>query len=84
MPTNKMKEPTVYLKRYITNHPSAMLSGNTYFEITKIEGAVFFEVSKEENSKDIKYVSVGDRLTMDQAYQCSIDAHAIVEPVYPN
>jgi len=79
-----MKEPVVYFKRYTTTHPSAMLSGNTYFEITKIEGAVFFEVTKEENSKDIKYVSVGDRLTMDQAYQCSIDAHAIVEPVYPN
>ena len=79
-----MKEPTVYFKRYISTHPSAMLSGDTYFEITKIEGAVFFEVTKEENSKSLKYVSVGDRLTMDQAYQCSIDAHAIVEPVYPN
>ena len=79
-----MKEPIVHLKRYISTHPSAMLSGNKYFEITKIEGAVFFEVTKEENSKSLKYVSVGDRLTMDQAYQCSIDAHAIVEPVYPN
>ena len=79
-----MKEPIVYFKRYISTHPSAMLSGDKYFEITKIEGAVFFEVTKEENSKSLKYVSVGDRLTMDQAYQCSIDAHAIVEPVYPN
>tara|TARA_Y100000385_G_C12996241_1_gene595064 strand:+ start:491 stop:730 length:240 start_codon:yes stop_codon:yes gene_type:complete len=79
-----MKEPIVHFKRYISTHPSAMLSGNKYFEITKIEGAVFFEVTKEENSKSLKYVSVGDRLTMDQAYQCSIDAHAIVEPVYPN
>ena len=48
-----MKEPTVYFKRYISTHPSAMLSGDTYFEITKIEGAVFFEVTKEENSKRI-------------------------------
>lgn len=79
-----MKEPIVYFKRYISTHPSAMLSGNKYFEITKIEGAVFFEVTKEENSKNTSYVSVGDRLTMDQAYQVSIDAHAIVEPVYPN
>tara|TARA_A200000113_G_scaffold42816_1_gene34750 strand:- start:38 stop:277 length:240 start_codon:yes stop_codon:yes gene_type:complete len=79
-----MKEPIVYFKRYTTAHPSAMLSGNKYFEILKIEGAVFFEVSKQEGSKDIKYVSVGDRLTMDQAYQVSIDAHVIVEPVYPN
>jgi len=79
-----MKEPVVYFKRYISSHPSAMLSGDKYFEITKIEGAVFFEVTKEEGSKSLKYVSVGDRLTMDQAYQCSIDAHAIVEPVYPN
>ena len=79
-----MKEPIVHFKRYISSHPSAMLSGNKYFEITKIEGAVFFEVTKEENSKSLKYVSVGDRLTMDQAYQVSIDAHAIVEPVYPN
>ena len=79
-----MKEPIVHFKRYISSHPSAMLSGDKYFEITKIEGAVFFEVTKEENSKSLKYVSVGDRLTMDQAYQCSIDAHAIVEPVYPN
>lgn len=79
-----MKEPIVYFKRYTTSHPTAMLAGETYFEITKIEGAVFFEVTKEENSKSLKYVSVGDRLTMNQAYQCSIDAHAIVEPVYPN
>jgi len=79
-----MKEPIVYFKRYTTGHPSAMISGDPYFEITKIEGAVFFEVTKEEGSKSLKYVSVGDRLTMDQAYQCSIDAHAIVEPVYPN
>lgn len=79
-----MKEPIVYFKRYTSEHPSAMLSGTTHFEITKIEGAVFFEVTKEEGSKAIRYVSVGDRLTMDQAYQCSIDAHAIVEPVYPN
>lgn len=79
-----MKEPIVHFKRYISTHPSAMLSGNKYFEITKIEGAVFFEVTKEENSKNTSYVSVGDRLTMDQAYQVSIDAHVIVEPVYPN
>ena len=79
-----MKEPIVYFKRYTTGHPSAMLSGNKYFEITKIEGAVFFEVTKEEHSKSLKYVSVGDRLTMDQAYQVSIDAHVIVDPVYPN
>ena len=79
-----MKEPIVHFKRYISSHPSAMLSGNKYFEITKIEGAVFFEVTKEENSKNTSYVSVGDRLTMDQAYQVSIDAHVIVDPVYPN
>jgi hypothetical protein len=79
-----MKEPIVHLKRYISSHPSAMMSGNKYFEITKIEGAVFFEVTKEENSKNTSYVSVGDRLTMDQAYQVSIDAHVVVVPVYPN
>ena len=78
-----MKEPIVYFKRYTTTHPSAMLSGNKYFEILKIEGAVFFEVTKE-GSEATQYVSVGDRLTMDQAYQVSIDAHVIVEPVYPN
>ena len=78
-----MKEPIVYFKRYTTGHPSAMISGDPYFEITKIEGAVFFEVTKED-SKSTRCVSVGDRLTMDQAYQVSIDAHAIVEPVYPN
>jgi len=74
----------VYLKRYVKSHPTAMLSSNAHFEITKIEGAVFFEVTKEEGSKSLKYVSVGDRLTMDQAYQVSIDAHVIVDPVYPN
>ena len=79
-----MKEPIVYFKRYTTGHPSAMISGDPYFEITKIEGAVFFEVTKEEGSKNTSYVSVGDRLTMDQAYQVSIDAHVIVDPVYPN
>ena len=73
-----MKEPLVHLKRYISSHPSAMMTGNKYFEITKIEGAVFFEVTKEENSKNTNYVSVGDRLTMDQAYQVSIDAHVVV------
>ena len=59
-----MKEPIVYFKRYTTTHPSAMLSGDTYFEITKIEGAVFFEVTKEENSKNSEEK---DRKTVEDA-----------------
>ena len=42
-----MKEPIVYFKRYTTAHPSAMLSGNKYFEILKIEGADNKQLTKK-------------------------------------
>ena len=78
-----MKDPIVHFKKYVKTHPSAMLMSNSHYEITKIEGAVFFEVAGEEGKKT-RVVSVGDRLTEDQAYEISLNAHAVVEPCYPN
>ena len=78
-----MKEPIVHFKRYISTHPSAMLSGDKYFEIMKIENGVCFEINKNSGSKP-RVVSVGDRVNMDQAYEISLEANCIVEPVYPN
>ena len=31
-----------------------------------------------------RIVSVGDSVNMDQAYEISLEANCIVEPVYPN
>ena len=73
----------VYLKRYVKIHPTAMLSSDAHFEITKIENGVCFEINKNSDSKP-RIVSVGDRVNMDQAYEISLEANCIVEPVYPN
>ena len=73
----------VYLKRYVKIHPTAMLASDAHFEITKIEKGVCFEIDKSSGSKP-RVVSVGDRVNMDQAYEISLEANCIVEPVYPN
>ena len=73
----------VYLKRYVKNHPTAMLASDAHFEITKIENGVCFEINKNSGSKP-RIVSVGDRVNIDQAYEISLEANCIVEPVYPN
>ena len=73
----------VYLKRYVKTHPTAMLSSDAHFEIMKIENGVCFEVDKNSDSKP-KIVSVGDRVNINQAYEISLEANCIVEPVYPN
>jgi len=78
-----MKDPIVQIKRYVRTHPAAMINADTSFEITKIEGAVFFEVQKEGSHKPL-LVSVGDRISMDQAYEISLNSHVVLEPVYPN
>jgi len=82
---NKTSEGTtyVYLKRYVKIHPTAMLASDAHFEITKIENGVCFEIDKSSGSKP-RVVSVGDRVNMDQAYEISLEANCIVEPVYPN
>jgi len=77
-----MKDPIVHIKRYVRTHPAAMINADTSFEITKIEGAVFFEV-RSDGSKP-RVVSVGDRISMDQAYEISLTSHVVLEPVYPN
>ena len=71
----------VYLKRYVKIHPTAMLTSDAHFEITKIENGVCFEINKDSKPR---IVSVGDRVNMDQAYEISLEANCIVEPVYPN
>ena len=73
----------VYLKRYVKIHPTAMLASDAHFEITKIENGVCFEIDKSSGSKP-RIVSVGDRVNMDQAYEISLEANCIVEPLYPN
>lgn len=78
-----MKDPIVHIKRYVRTHPAAMINADTSFEITKIEGGVFFEVRGEEGKK-ARVVSVGDRISMDQAYEISLNSHVVLEPVYPN
>ena len=83
-----MKDPIVHIKRYVRTHPAAMINADTSFEITKIEGAVFFEVGDANSfAKDCKkprVVSVGERISMDQAYEISLNSHVVLEPVYPN
>ena len=78
-----MKDPIVHIKRYVRTHPAAMISADTSFEITKIEGAVFFEVQREGSPNPL-IVSVGERISMDQAYEISLNSHVVLEPVYPN
>ena len=79
-----MKDPIVHIKRYVRTHPTAMINADTSLEITKIEGAVFFEVRNDIAGKKTRVVSVGDRISMDQAYEISLNAHTVVEPCYPN
>ncbi len=79
-----MKDPIVHIKRYVRTHPAAMINADTSFEITKIEGGVFFEVRSDVPGSKIRSVSVGDRISMDQAYEISLNSHVVLEPVYPN
>ena len=78
-----MKDPIVHIKRYVRTHPAAMINADTSLEITKIEGAVFFEVCGGEGKKT-RVVTVGDRISMDQAYEISLNSHVVMEPCYPN
>jgi hypothetical protein len=78
-----MKDPIVHIKRYVRTHPAAMINADTSLEITKIEGAVFFEVGGAEGKKT-RIVTVGDRISMDQAYEISLNSHVVMEPCYPN
>ena len=78
-----MSDPIVHIKRYVKTHPTAMLASDAHYEITKIEGAVFFEVGGRDGKKT-RAVSVGDRLTMDEAYEVSLNSYVVVEPCYPN
>ena len=73
----------VYLKRYIKNHPTVIQDSDAHFEIIKIENGVCFEIDKSSGSKP-RIVSVGDRVNINQAYEISLEANCIVEPVYPN
>ena len=73
----------MYLKRYVKSHPTAMLASDAHFEIMKIENGVCFEIDKSSGSKP-RIVSVGDRVNINQAYEISLEANCIVEPVYPN
>ena len=74
----------VYLKRYVKIHPTAMLASDAHFEITKIENGVCFEINKTSTTDKPRLVSAGDRVNMDQAFEISLEAVCIVEPVYPN
>lgn len=76
--------PNVYIKRYVSTHPTAMLNSSTSCEITKIEGAAYFEIDKHDNDSHSRIVSVGDKISLEHAYEISLDANVIMEPVYPN
>jgi hypothetical protein len=78
----KTNNVVVQFKRYVKTHPTAMLMSNALYEIARIEGAVFFEVQGEDGKKP-RIVSVGDRVTDEQAYEISLVSHVVVEPVYP-
>lgn len=79
----KTNNVVVHFKRYVRTHPAAMITSSTPYEITRIEGAVFFEVSGEEGKKS-RVVSAGDRITEEQAYEISLISHVVVDPCYPN
>ena len=67
------KSIKVYLIRYTGNHPVASVSPDRVFEIIKMENAVILEVNKhakkEYGEGPQVSVSVGDRLSIEQATQ---------------
>ena len=73
----------IHLTRYVGNHPIALNTPDRVYEIAEMENAVVVNVNKQSDSKP-RIVSVGDRVNMDQAYEISLEANCIVEPVYPN
>ena len=79
----KSNNSIVHFKKYVRTHPSAMLTSNTPYEITRIEGAVCFEVQGEDGKKS-RVVGAGDRITEEQAYEISLTSHVVVDPCYPN
>ena len=63
----------IHLIRYTGNHPVASVSPDRVFEIVKMENAVILEVNKhakkEYGDGPQVSVSVGDRLSIEQATQ---------------
>ena len=70
-----MDKPTIHLIRYVGNHPIASVSPDRVFEVSKMENAVIVNVNKHAKKDDGEgaqiQVSVGDRLSREQATQLS-------------
>jgi co-chaperonin GroES (HSP10) len=68
-------KPTIHLIRYVGNHPVASVSPDRVFEVSKMENSVVVNVNKHAKKDDGEgpqiQVSVGDRLSREQAVQLS-------------
>ena len=75
----------VYLIKYVGNHPVASVSPDRVFEIAEMENAVVVNVNKQAKKEYGEgpqlSVSVGDRLSTEQAIQIADTYETTLVPI---
>lgn len=75
----------IYLIKYIGNHPVASVSPDRVFEIAEMENAVVVNVNKQAKKEYGEgpqiSVSVGDRLSTEQAIQIADTYETTLVPI---
>lgn len=75
----------IYLIKYIGNHPVASVSPDRVFEIAEMENAVVVNVNKQAKKEYGEgpqiSVSVGDRLSREQAIQIADTYETTLVPI---
>ena len=75
----------IYLIKYIGNHPVASVSPDRVFEIAEMENAVVVNVNKQAKQEYGEgpqiSVSVGDRLSREQAIQIADTYETTLVPI---
>ena len=80
-----MNKPTIHLIRYVGNHPVVSVSPDRVYEVSKLENAVTVNVNKHAKEDDGEgaqiQISVGDRLSHEQAAQLSREYATTLVPI---
>ena len=71
----------IYLIKYVGNHPVASLTPDRTFEIVEMENCVFVDVDDKDGNKAQTSMTVGSRLTDDQAKQIADSYETTLVPI---
>lgn len=71
----------IYLIKYVGDHPVVSLTPDRTFEIVEMENCVFVDVDDKEGNKAQTSMTVGSRLTDDQAKQIADSYETTLVPI---